>query len=141
MFDGCKIVDLAEGKGSWNFSRTWQNTPIVVFKNTTLDDNAAQTIIATRWTPKGMNNTEINIFGEYNTMNVLPMHALTGAYSPDGEEWVEELCETLSGNARYACGQIRKWPDISVMQPSFHAWAIKPSSPAVSVATTLPQSR
>ena len=69
VFDGCKIVDLAEGKGSWNFSRTWQNTPIVVFKNTTLDDNAAQTIIATRWTPKGMNNTEINIFGEYNTMN------------------------------------------------------------------------
>ena len=54
---------------------------------------------------------------EYNTMNVLSMHALTGAYSSDGEEWVRELCETLSGNVSYACEQIRKWPGISVMQP------------------------
>ena len=54
---------------------------------------------------------------EYNTMNVLSMHALLGAYSPDGEEWVGELCETLSGNVRYACGQIRNWKGISVQQP------------------------
>ena len=54
---------------------------------------------------------------EYNTMNVLSMHALTGAYSPDGEEWVDELCETLSGNARYACGQIRNWRGIDVQPP------------------------
>ncbi len=69
VFDGCKIVDLAEGKGSWNFSRTWQNAPIVVFLHTTFDAHAANTIVNTRWTPKGMNNTDIHIFGEYNTMN------------------------------------------------------------------------
>ena len=54
---------------------------------------------------------------EYNTMNVLSMHALLGAYSPDGEAWVDELCETLSGNVRYACGQIGQWKGISVQQP------------------------
>jgi len=54
---------------------------------------------------------------EYNTMNVLSMHALTGAYSPDGEEWVKELCETLSGNVRYACEQIRNWKGIDVQRP------------------------
>ena len=50
-------------------------------------------------------------------MNVLSMHALLGAYSPDGEAWVDELCETLSGNVRYACGQIGQWKGISVQQP------------------------
>ena len=54
---------------------------------------------------------------EYNTMNVLSMHALTGAYSEDGEQWVDELKEVLSGNVRYACEQIRNWPGISVQQP------------------------
>ena len=53
----------------------------------------------------------------YNGMNVLSMHALTGAYSADGEAWVDELCETLSGNARYACGQIRNWQGVSVQMP------------------------
>lgn len=53
----------------------------------------------------------------YNSMNVLSMHALTGAYGPDGEQWVDELCETLSGNVQYACSQIRNWPGIDVQQP------------------------
>lgn len=39
----------------------------------------------------------------YNSMNVLSMHALIGAYRPEGSEWVDELCETLSGNINYAC--------------------------------------
>lgn len=39
----------------------------------------------------------------YNSMNVLSMHALIGAYRPEGHVWVDELCETLSGNVRYAC--------------------------------------
>ncbi len=34
----------------------------------------------------------------YNDMNVLSMHALIGAYKPEGEEWVEELLEVLSQN-------------------------------------------
>ncbi len=43
----------------------------------------------------------------YNSMNVLSMHALIGAYSPGGEEWLEELRQVLSGNAAYACDYIR----------------------------------
>ena len=39
----------------------------------------------------------------YNAMNVLSMHALIGAYKPEGHEWVDELCEVISGNLNYAC--------------------------------------
>ncbi len=38
----------------------------------------------------------------YNATNVLSMHALMAAYSPGGDEWVDELCCTLTGNAVYA---------------------------------------
>lgn len=38
----------------------------------------------------------------YNEMNVLSMHALIGAYSPEGEEWLEELRQVLAGNIDYA---------------------------------------
>ena len=69
VFDGCTVVDLAEGKGNWNFGRTWQNTPITIYLNTTLDANAAKTLIATRWIEKGMNNKDPKLFGEYNTMD------------------------------------------------------------------------
>lgn len=37
----------------------------------------------------------------YNNMNVLSMHALIGAYQPEGYEWAEELKETLSANVNY----------------------------------------
>ena len=50
-------------------------------------------------------------------MNVLSMHALLGAYSPDGEEWVDELCRVLSGNIRYAVDEIRNWKGIEAAQP------------------------
>ena len=69
VFDGCTVVDLAKGKGNWNFGRTWQNQPISVYLNTTLDDNAAATIISTRWIEKGMNNKDPKLFGEYGTVN------------------------------------------------------------------------
>lgn len=39
----------------------------------------------------------------YNEMNVLSMHALIGAYTPEGEQWVEELRETIGGNVDYVC--------------------------------------
>lgn len=42
----------------------------------------------------------------YNDMNVLSMHALIGAYRPEGYEWVDELCEVLSENVNYACDYI-----------------------------------
>lgn len=44
----------------------------------------------------------------YNSMNVLSMHALIGAYQPEGYEWVDELCQTLTGNVDYACDYIQK---------------------------------
>ena len=71
VFDGCKVVDLAAGasKADWNFSRTWQNQPIVIFLNTTLDSYAEKSIVAKRWTEKGMNGTNPKQFGEYNTVN------------------------------------------------------------------------
>ena len=54
----------------------------------------------------------------YNMMNVLSMHALIGAYTPDGEEWLDELCSVLSGNVSFACDFIRnRFPGITVMEP------------------------
>ena len=41
-------------------------------------------------------------------MNVLSMHALIGAYRPEGYEWADELCETLTGNVDFACDYIAK---------------------------------
>lgn len=44
----------------------------------------------------------------YNSMNVLSMHALIGAYSDEGSQWVDELREVLTENVKYACKFIRK---------------------------------
>lgn len=44
----------------------------------------------------------------YNATNVLSMHALIGAYQPEGYEWVDELCQVLTGNVDYACDYIQK---------------------------------
>lgn len=44
----------------------------------------------------------------YNSMNVLSMHALIGAYSREGEAWLCELLEVLSKNVNYAYDYIRK---------------------------------
>ena len=43
----------------------------------------------------------------YNSMNVLSMHALIGAYQDEGYVWVDELREVLSENINYACDYIR----------------------------------
>lgn len=42
----------------------------------------------------------------YNSMNVLSMHALIGAYGKEGQEWLDELKQVLTGNVRWACGFI-----------------------------------
>ncbi|NNJ31718.1 MalY/PatB family protein [Lacrimispora defluvii] len=44
----------------------------------------------------------------YNDMNVLSMHALIGAYRPEGAEWVDELCQVLTSNVNYAYDYITK---------------------------------
>ena len=43
----------------------------------------------------------------YNSMNVLSMHALIGAYRPEGHAWVDQLCQVLSDNVNFACDYIR----------------------------------
>lgn len=42
----------------------------------------------------------------YNSMNMLSMYALIGAYKHEGGEWVNELCAVLSENVNYACDYI-----------------------------------
>jgi cystathionine beta-lyase len=42
----------------------------------------------------------------YNNMNVLSMYALTGAYTEQGMEWVDDLREVIGKNIDYACGYI-----------------------------------
>lgn len=54
----------------------------------------------------------------YNDMNVLSMHALIGAYKPEGYEWVDELCQVLGGNVDYACDYIAQhFPGVKVAHP------------------------
>ena len=54
----------------------------------------------------------------YNNMNVLSMHALMGAYSPDGAQWADELCQTIAENVDFACEYIEKHFDgVSVCKP------------------------
>ncbi len=54
----------------------------------------------------------------YNSMNVLSMHALIGAYRQEGWEWVKELCQVLTENVAYAYRYIREhFPEISVAKP------------------------
>lgn len=54
----------------------------------------------------------------YNSMNVLSMYALIGAYKREGYEWVDELCEVLTANVDYACDYIDKHFDgVTVARP------------------------
>lgn len=54
----------------------------------------------------------------YNSMNVLSMHALIGAYQPEGYEWLDELREVITGNIDYACNYIKEHFDgVSVSRP------------------------
>lgn len=54
----------------------------------------------------------------YNSMNVLSMHALIGAYQPEGYEWLDELREVITGNIDYACSYIQTHFDgVSVSRP------------------------
>lgn len=54
----------------------------------------------------------------YNSMNVLSMHALIGAYRPEGAEWVDELRCVLTENVRLACAHIEAcYPGVRVSRP------------------------
>lgn len=54
----------------------------------------------------------------YNSMNVMSMHALLGAYRPEGYEWLEELRQTITGNVDFACEYIKQHFDgVKVSKP------------------------
>ncbi len=54
----------------------------------------------------------------YNEMNVLSMHALIGAYRPEGHVWADELCQTITENVDFACGCIEeRFKGVEVSRP------------------------
>ena len=54
----------------------------------------------------------------YNSMNVLSMHALIGAYCQEGMDWVDELNTVLTGNVDFACRYIEEhFEGVSVSRP------------------------
>lgn len=54
----------------------------------------------------------------YNSMNVLWMHGLIGAYKQEGDLWLEELRHVLSKNVNYAYHHIKEnYPGIEVGKP------------------------
>ena len=54
----------------------------------------------------------------YNTMNVMSMYALIGAYKPEGYRWVEELRQVITANVDFAVEYIRShFEGVSVTRP------------------------
>ena len=53
----------------------------------------------------------------YNSMNVLSMHALLGAYSEEGAAWADELVRVLEANVRTACDFIDRTPGLEAARP------------------------
>lgn len=54
----------------------------------------------------------------YNNMNVLSMYALTGAYRPEGEIWLDELRSVLTENVDYGFTFIRQnFKGVSLSRP------------------------
>ncbi|MBO5253059.1 MAG: aminotransferase class I/II-fold pyridoxal phosphate-dependent enzyme [Clostridia bacterium] len=54
----------------------------------------------------------------YNSLNVMSMYALIGAYKDEGYEWVDELREVIGENANYACDYIEKnFKGVKVCRP------------------------
>lgn len=73
-------------------------------------------IIYNKWLRDRMNKE--TSLSHYNSMNVLSMHALIGAYKPEGYEWVDELKAVLSGNINFACDYIKEhFKGVEVSKP------------------------
>ena len=54
----------------------------------------------------------------YNSMNVLSMHALIGAYKPEGQQWLEELRQVIAGNIDFAVDFINsRFEGVEVFRP------------------------
>ena len=73
-------------------------------------------VIYSRWLRERVERE--SALSHYNSMNVLSMHALTAAYSPEGAEWVDQLCRTLTENAARAWDYFdRHVPGVSAAMP------------------------
>ena len=54
----------------------------------------------------------------YNAINLMSMYALLGAYTPEGYQWTDELCQVITGNVDFACDYIEKYFDgVTVSKP------------------------
>ena len=54
----------------------------------------------------------------YNSMNIMSMYALLGAYEPEGYEWAKELCQVITDNVDYACEYIEQhFEGVTVCKP------------------------
>ena len=54
----------------------------------------------------------------YNSMNVMSMYALLGAYTKEGYEWKDELCQVITDNVDYACEYIAsRFEGVTVSKP------------------------
>ena len=54
----------------------------------------------------------------YDEMNVLSMHALVGAYSAEGRQWLTELREVLQSNIDYVCDFLEaQLPGVTCAKP------------------------
>lgn len=54
----------------------------------------------------------------YNSLNVLSMYALIGAYKDEGYQWVDELCQVIDGNISWACDYIAEhFEGVEVSKP------------------------
>lgn len=54
----------------------------------------------------------------YNDANILSVHALIGAFSPEGEAWTDEMISVVDDNLAYACDFIRAhFPGVELMRP------------------------
>ncbi len=53
----------------------------------------------------------------YNSMNVLSMYALIGAYTRKGMDWTDEMCSVINENVSVACGYIDNFEGVTVRRP------------------------
>lgn len=61
---------------------------------------------------------KVSEMSHYNMGNVLSMHALIGAYRPEGCQWVDELCQVLGDNADFAYQYITQhFKGVSLAKP------------------------
>ena len=67
------------------------------------------------WQEKILKKSQVS---HYNHMNVLFMHALIGAYSEEGNEWLQELLQVIDQNITFACDFLEKeLPDLAFSRP------------------------